>query len=242
MSKNAIHGIFLSISILFSMNGATQAEPTGEWERSLTLGFNQARGNSDTLLHRVAGRAELIEERYEWLYELEWTYGEADKDKNAEFGRMGVEYKRLIDTRFFADAMAEISYDAIKKLDYRVIYGPALGYFFLRDEQFRLSVEGGPSHVVQRQDRLTQDFVALRLAQDFSWRINKRARLWQGTEYIPRIDDFNRYLLNSEIGVESAVSAAISLGVTLQHRYDSHPAEDTKRNDLNLVSTLKYTF
>lgn len=221
---------------------ATNAEMSGEWERSITLGFNQARGNTETLQHRVAARAEKLHDDYEWLMDSEWTYGESEKEKNAEFGRLSAEHKRLLTKRAFVNTMAEISYDAIAKLDYRVVAGPALGYFLLRDESIRLSAEAGPSYVAQKLDGESQGYIALRVAQDFDYRINKRVRIWQGTEYIPRIDDFDQFLLNSEIGVESALTATLSLGLTLQHRHNSRPADDAKRNDLYLVSTLKYTF
>ncbi len=231
-------------TMLWLINSPTDgyAEMSGEWERSVTLGFNQTRGNSDTLLHRFAARGEQIAEKHEWLIDLEWTYGESDKEKNNEFGRAGIEYKQMLNRRFYADAMLEFTYDAVKDLDYRVIVGPALGYFILRDETFRLSVEAGPSYVAQRQGGVSEDFIALRFAENFSYRINKQVRVWQGTEYIPRIDDFEQYLLNSEVGVESAISNVMSLGISLEHRYDNQPAEGAKRNDLFLVSTLKYTF
>ena len=241
-STHATRILFFWTLLAFGTPLLAHAEMAGDWERSITLGFNQTRGNSDTLLHRVTGRAEQIAERYEWLIDLEWTYGESDKEKNSEFGRFGVEHKRMINKRLFADAMGEISYDAIKELDYRVIAGPALGYFLLRDETFRLSAEAGPSYVAQKQGGASEDFIALRFAEDFSWRINDRARIWQGIEYIPRVDDVNHFLLNTEAGIESAITSTLSLGITLQHRHDSRPAEDTKRNDLFLVSTLKYNF
>ncbi len=243
MKKNFLSTALMMTTVsLFLCAGAAASEINGEWERSVTLGLNQTRGNSDTLLHRLAARAELVEEKYEWLFNLEWTYGESDKEKDNEFGLFGAEYKRLLSRRLYVDAMGEISYDAIKDLDYRVIVGPAVGYFFRRDKTIRLSVEVGPSYVGQKQGGETEDFVAVRVAEDFRWRINEHARIWQKTEYIPRLDDVNQFLLNSEIGVESAVSAAVSLGISLQHRHDSKPADDAKRNDLYLVSTLKYTF
>lgn len=221
---------------------AAFADMNEEWARSGTFGLNQTRGNSETLLQRVGARAERIEERYEWLFEFEWTYGESDKEKSAEFGRLGAEHKRLLKSRAYIDFMAEISYDAIAKLDYRVVTGPALGYFLLRNETFRLSAEAGPSYVAQKQGDARDNFFAIRIAEDFDWRVNDRARIWQRIEYVPRIDDFEQFLLNSEIGLESALSAALSLGVSLQHRHDSAPAEGAKRNDLYLVSTLKFAF
>lgn len=234
--------LFCAVVLVFQVPFVGLGEMIGEWERNVSLGFNQTRGNSDTLLYRVAARGEQVADRYEWLIELNWTYGESDKEKNNEFGRFLMEHKRLLGKRWYAEAMLEASYDAVKDLDYRVIVGPALGYFFLRDKTFRLSTEIGPSYVAQKQGGESEEFIALRLAENFSYRINKQLRVWQSIEYLPRIDDYEQYLLNSEVGVESAISTAMSLGITLQHRYDNRPAEDAKRNDLFLVSTLKYTF
>jgi putative salt-induced outer membrane protein YdiY len=56
------------------------------------------------------------------------------------------------------------------------------------------------------------------------------------------VDEFSKYLLNTEVGVEAALTKAMSLRVVGTHRYDSEPAAGRKNYDLGIVSALAYKF
>ncbi len=214
----------------------------GEWERSITLGLNTARGNSDTRLFKTVWRAEQIRERDEWQLFLNWTYGKTDNEKNSEFGRFSVDRKRLFTKRQYYEGMFDIHYDALARIDYRIITGPAYGVFLMRSPETRFSVEVGPSYVREKERQNTEDYMAARLAENFSQRINDRVRIWQAAEYIPRLDDLDHFLFKGEIGIEAALNEYMSLEVALEDRYDSRPAEDKKKNDVYFSTSLKIAF
>ena len=67
-------------------------------------------------------------------------------------------------------------------------------------------------------------------------------KLYQTVEYLPQIDEWDDYLVNCELGIESALSDKMSLTVTLLDNYVSQPAPDRQSNDIKLVTAVKYNF
>jgi putative salt-induced outer membrane protein YdiY len=61
-------------------------------------------------------------------------------------------------------------------------------------------------------------------------------------EFLPQVDDFNNYILNGEIGVESALTKSWALSVILQDTYDNEPAPGREKNDVKLIAALKWKY
>jgi putative salt-induced outer membrane protein YdiY len=86
-------------------------------------------------------------------------------------------------------------------------------------------------------------FATLRIAEKYERKFyNGNARFWETVEFLPQVDKWSDYLVNSEIGVESAIRKNLSLSVFLDDNYNSEPATARKRNDEKLVSALTYKF
>ncbi len=243
MTFKRIFMALLMTTGIYSTSAYSDYDSSGNgWDRSISLGLNGARGNSDTMQFRSTLRAEQIRDRDEWHILLDWAFGESDNEKNNEFGQILVERKWLMTDRQFIDAIFDIHYDATARTDYRIITGPAYGVFLVRRPERRFSVEAGPSYVREKQRQETEDYVAVRLAQKLEQRIGDNARIWQSLEYIPRVDDLDHYLLNAEIGIDTAITERAALELVLQDRYNSRPAENKKSNDLFMSASAKFAF
>jgi putative salt-induced outer membrane protein YdiY len=84
--------------------------------------------------------------------------------------------------------------------------------------------------------------MTLRFAERFEQKITAVARVYESVEFLPQVDDFSNYIVNSEVGVETAMSKKFSLLTYLQDWYHSDPAPGRLKNDVKLVSALKYKF
>ena len=84
------------------------------------------------------------------------------------------------------------------------------------------------------------DYVALRIAERFEHHFGTKARLWQSVEFLPQVDDLRNFLVNAEMGMETALSPRLSLRVVSQDKYDNEPAPNSKRNDISLTTSLVY--
>lgn len=65
---------------------------------------------------------------------------------------------------------------------------------------------------------------------------------WAEVDYLPQVDDFSNYLLNSEVGVEAALNARFSLRIVGADKFSSRPAAFRKENDITLISSLVYKY
>ena len=64
-----------------------------------------------------------------------------------------------------------------------------------------------------------------------------------GIEYLPKVDEWaDNYLLNLEVGIDTAINKHWSLRVVLQDQYASQPAPGKKDNDLRLIAGTAYKF
>ena len=129
-------------------------------------------------------------------------------------------------------------YDDIAKVDYRVILNPGLGAYLVKHDRLTFSVEAGPAYVIEKVDGETDDYLALRLAERIDFTLSPTAKVWQSAEYLPKIDDFDAYLLNAELGVEAALNSRLNLRVVLQDKYNSTPAGGLDKNDVALIAGI----
>lgn len=136
---------------------------------------------------------------------------------------------------WYAGLGANALYDAIAEVDYRVNVYPTLGRYLHKDDVWDLAVEAGPGYLVEKVADIENDGVTLRFAERYNRAISDTSKIFQSLEYIPEVEDFEDFLLNFNIGIETEIAGGYSVRVALKDRYDNTPAEGFDENDLNLV-------
>ncbi len=252
MNKSTTLSISL-LSALALMAGAALAEEapaaSPAWITTAAAGLSLARGNTKNLLANGSIKSERKGDANEFTLSLEGNYGETEvtrdgesqDETNVQNAKALAEYRRLFDERNYGYVQGEGSHDHIADVDYRVIVGPGVGRYFIKSDIQNLNAEVGVSYIGDKVGGVTGDRAALRLSQKYDWMVSKTAKVWEGVDYLPTVDDFGNYLLNAEIGAEAAMTAKLSLRVVLQNKYNSEPAPGKKSNDLALIAGLSYT-
>jgi len=224
---------------------------TNGWESTVAVGLTLTRGNSDTLLANVNGQTMKKWEMNELMFGADGTYGESDfkqddgstkTETTAQNFKAFGQYNRLFTERFFGYARVEGLHDKIADIDYRFTFSPGVGYYFIKDARTFLRTEVGPGYLVEKQGGETDDYVTLRLAERFEHKLNDHAKIWQAVEFLPQVDDFNNFIVNAEIGIDTAITKSFSLRTYLQDTYDNQPAPNRDQNDLKLVAGIAYKF
>jgi putative salt-induced outer membrane protein YdiY len=231
-------------------DGAAVEEAKPKWESSAGLAFAASTGNTENLLFTANASTQLLGEKNEWRFGVAAGYGEsraandpdASMEKNTEFIRAFGQYDRLLSNRWYALARAEALYDSIADIDYRVPISLGMGYYFIRDEKFKLSADAGPGYVWEKLGGVTDEYATLRIGQQFEWKISAGARLWERVDYTPEIGDFGNYVLNGEVGLEAKLTGALSMRLVAQNTYRSEPAPGRKENDFRFLAGLQYSF
>jgi putative salt-induced outer membrane protein YdiY len=221
---------------------APKEEPKDKWETAAAVGATVTRGNSDTLLLTANILSARKWDRNEMRLGADGTYGETEDVKNTESLHGFAQYNRLFTERIYGYLRFDALHDAIADVDYRLTLSPGVGYYFIKTAQTTLSGEVGPGFVYEKQGNDETGYVTLRIAERFEHKLNERVRIWQSIEFLPQVDNFDNFLINAEIGVDTGLTEKLFLSVFAVDTYDNEPAPGRDQNDLKLVAALKYKF
>jgi len=220
----------------------TPPPPQPAWETLASAGLTLTKGNSDTMLSNLGVTTAKKWTGNEISLGANMTYGEASGVQNVNNYNAFGQYNRLFSDRAYGGLKLTAMKDDIANIDYRFTISPLAGYYFLKNATTQLSVEGGPSYVVEDLGGVSRSYAGLRVGERFEHKFSDAAKLWQTAEFIPQVDRFSQYLFNFELGVDSAITKQVSLRAVLQDNYNSNPALGRKANDLRLITGVAYKF
>ncbi len=213
-----------------------------KWETVASAGLTLTKGNSDTLLANIGINSTRKWVQNELILGAGLSYGENAGRKNVDNVNGAAQFNMLFSERFYAGFKLTAVKDEIADLDYRVTLSPLAGYYLIKEAKTKLSVEAGPSYVIEQLGGVSKSYAGLRIGERFEQKFNDRAKMWQSADFTPQVDRFSRYLINFELGVDSSITEALSLRAVLQDNYNSIPAPGRKANDARLVTGIAYKF
>jgi len=232
--------------------------PTGApvWHGDVATGLSLARGNANTFLLNGEASTENVWDQNDLKLGADGQYGfnnwgqstnrhdATQQSVSSEAIHGFTEYKRLFTERFYGSARVDGYHDDVASIQYRLVIGPAIGYYFIKSGASKLSGEAGPSFIDERLGHQNQSYATLRISERGEHTLNKTksAKVWEEVDYMPQVDDFGNYLVNSEVGVEAALNSHFSVRVCADDKFDSKPAPGHKENDILLVSSLVYKY
>jgi putative salt-induced outer membrane protein YdiY len=226
-----------------AQDASQPSQPPSKWEKSAALGFTLTRGNSDTLL----GTANILATRKAGQNELnlgaDGTYGESGDVKTAESIHGFAQYNRLFSERFFGYGRIEGLRDTVADIKYRFVVSPGAGYYFIKTTNVGLRAEIGPGLIYEKLDHKDpKGHWTLRLAERYDQKVSDRLKVWEFVEVLPQVDKWANYIINGEIGLDTSLTAKLSLRTFLQDTFNSKPAPGRRKNDLKLVTAIAYKF
>jgi putative salt-induced outer membrane protein YdiY len=221
---------------------ATEEKKKSTWDSSAALGLTLTEGNSRTL--QINGQ---IQSNKKWDQNeinlgADGTYGKDRGEKSAESLRGYGQYNRLFSDRLFGYLRVDALHDAIADIEYRVGISPGAGYYFIKKENTSLRGEVGPGVIFEKQGDDSETYMTLRFAERFDHKLNERSKIWQTLEFLPQVDDWENFIINAEIGLETAITKSLSQRTYIQNTYDNQPAPDRRKNDVKLVAAIAYKF
>ncbi len=240
--------------------GAADAK-TNVWESSIAASMALTSGNSETLMANLKFLTAKKWLKNELAFGADGTYGESEfikveddpatpnvdeevkeTDKTAQSARVFGQYNRLFSEKFFGYARVEGLHDDIADIQYRFTFSPGAGYYFIKNQRTLLSGEIGPGYVIEEQGGESDDYITLRIAERFEYKISATAKLWQSLEFLPQVDDWENFIINAELGVETSLTKSFGLRAFIQDTYDNEPAPGRKENDLKVLLGIAYNF
>ena len=260
-STIAVLALVVSVTSVYSVAGADNTTPDKtevkkeekrKWESTATAGVTLTRGNSKTFLASLALNTKRTFEHDELLFGANAGYGEnSTTDANGtktdhvtdSYVKAFGQWNHLFSAQTYAGVRVAGEHDDTAALTYRLLISPLAGYYFLKETNQFLVGEIGPSYVREKffgED--VHNYIALRVAERGEHKFNSGAKIWESVEWLPKVQDFQNYLVNAEAGVSAPINKALSVSLVLQDSYKSVPAKGKLKNDLKLIAGATYNF
>jgi putative salt-induced outer membrane protein YdiY len=265
MKNNNTHIALAVLTAASIVTTVAQDAPKNGWESSVGLNVTATTGNSESVLFGGSILTKKAWNRNEFSIGADGVFGKTTTDDISSSGQLiktrrttaqnygaFLQYNRLVweDKGYFL-GRADARQDRIADILYRVTLSPGLGYYLVKQKDIELAGEFGPGFVFEKFKGVKeQDYITLRIADRFKWAISDHARILQSTEYLPKVDDFNNYVANSTITLETDINKALKATLTVQDTYRSDPALiagtmpllHRKKNDMKVLAGISYTF
>ena len=229
-------------AVVEAATGVSQPVPLYPWESSVSAGLTLTRGNSHSLLFTGDYLTAKKTPKNEYSLGLGAAYGRQDAQDTVNNYKAFGQWNHLYSSRFYDYVRADALRDIVADLDYRASAGPGLGYYLVKNNKTLFAAEAGGGMEIEHLGGKYDSFGTIRVAERFEHKFGDRARVWQSAEILPQVDQLDNYVVNFEIGIESAISKSFSLKTYLDDSYQSIPAARRQKNDIKLVSGISYKF
>ncbi len=231
------------LAVIVFAGSLAAVEATNRLETTLSAGVGLTDGNSETLQANARLVTEGERDRLgSFKVGIDFNYGETTTDGVDETTVNNVKgfanARKTLTEKTFAYFDLSLAHDDVADLNYRLTVGPGLGLFLVKSDSSKLALEAGPTFVSEEKADEQDEYLALRFAENGELRFPGGAKIWEAVEYLPQADDFDRYLINAELGAEASLNSRLSLRLVLQDKYDSQPAAGRERNDLSLIGGI----
>ena len=170
-------------------------------------------------------------------------YGETENVKSAN--RMTGSLKTDFDlsTRSYFYNVGSGGCDEIRKIDAHYEVGPGLGYHLIKSPAFKFDVEGGANYQVQfRSAGGNLDSIFIRAAEDATWKLSPNVSMSEKYEFFVNAEDFSQYRFRLDSTLSYKLIENLSLNLTLIDLYDTDPAPNVDRNELQIRTSIGITF
>jgi putative salt-induced outer membrane protein len=212
------------------------------WQSSVSAGLTLTRGNSHTLLYSGDFLTAKKTPANEYTLGADGAYGSQDSKDNVNNYHAFGQWNHLFTDRLYDYVRVDALRDVIADLDCRFNLGPGAGYYLIKQTNTTFAAEAGAGYQYEHLGGDFNSFATFRLAERFEHKFNDRARVWQNVEFLPQVNELENYVVNSEIGVETAITKSFSLKTFLDDSYQSQPAAGRQKNDVKIVSGISYKF
>ena len=129
-----------------------------------------------------------------------------------------------VDASLFADEIADV--------DYRAMVGAGVAVDLYKTETATFRLEAGVAPMWEKIADESEYYTMGRLAEVAEYYFACGAKVGESLEYLPALNDSDKYLFNAVLGVESPLNNTLSLQFTVKDRYNSLPGDDHEKNDV----------
>lgn len=217
--------------------------PPTKWTGSITVGGNTQTGNTHrngaSFIFDASRKTEI--DRFSLGYQFNYVHEDTEVTARNHYGYLKYDY--FFTKQLYGYLGMELLSDTFRDLRLRIAVGPGVGYQVWDDAIKFLSFEAGLSYVNETHKAGADvDFLTARLGADFRYKITNLISFTDKVVFYPRLDHIGRYLLRNEAALLAPVGSGWAMRLANILDRDSNPPAGIKKNDLQWILGLQYSF
>jgi len=215
------------------------------WEREISLGYNKSSGNTQSSQLSMRLYANRKTENDELTLKADSFYSSSNKKMDAQRYSGMIRYAFSFWLRkWYNFYKLQADHDRFANIDYRIIPSIGVGYWFSDEPDWKAMTEVGIGleHTQFRDDTKDSDEAILIPRAFFEKKLSGESRLSQDITLYPSLSDLGEYRLHSETALINPINEKLALRLSLIDDYNSNAAKDTKKNDIQIISSFSYSF
>ncbi len=221
-----------------------------KWTGIVSAGANLVRGNTKSDTATVSAEAILRRENDRtslgagYVYSRQRDNATGDSNTSADNWFIKGQYDYFFSKKMYGYGNVRVEKDKIANLDLRVTPGAGVGYQWIEESSLRFFTECGLSYVYEEyaNPSRTEKYLAGRVAYRFDKTLNDAVKAYHTLEYIPSLEDFGTYLVNTDVGVRAAMTARLALDAKIQLAFNSEPAPGRNKKDVRYILGAGWMF
>ena len=239
----ALIALFLTVPVLAQEGESEEAEES-PWKGSLGLAYLATSGNTDTSTFGLDFN--LDREPGPWGLEVVGQFNRADDSGVTTAERYFLAGRALRSLGKRWDVFAGLSFekDQFAGLDLRSLVGAGLVYKALLGPTHNLSFDFGLTWT--DEDRIEPepdvDYIGGMAGLAYEWKISDTASFTQRLVYFPNFDDSDDWRVDSDTGIQAAISKWLALRFGYELRYRNEPIGDAEDTDTTTKFSVVLNF
>jgi hypothetical protein len=171
------------------------------------------------------------------------NYGETDGDVSANNMAASVQTDFDFGPVYYFYNAANVGYDQIRKIDLQYGVGPGIGRHLYARPAFVLNVDGGVNYQVQkRSEGESPESAYLRLGDNLTWKLADRITLSKKFDFLLSCENASQFRFRLDSNLEYRLWNNLSFNLSFLDLYDTNPAPGVDQNEVQLRSSLGFTF
>ena len=251
-------GAWVAGETVLNMGDVKEIDPAEEkWHGSIHGSFLAARGNT---VENTWSLAADVNRRWEYdrlkasfgYYFSEKGTADTEKEKSTDRWEAEIQHDHFWSQAFYTYENGRYDRDQIQLLNARYRLGVGVGYQWLDGRVFEstgkwsfnqeLGINWVKEEYKDSDDVKADGFAALRYAHHrlYTPKWNEGVQVFHNCEYLPDVDDFDKYLVKADVGFTTKLIYDFDLLAKIEWDFNSMPANGRKKSDLRYILGLGY--
>ena len=216
------------------------------WQNDIAVGYSKASGNTQSNQFSLRSKANRKTDQDEFTLRGDVGYSSSNKKMDSQkwYGMSRYAFSFGENKKWYNFYKLELDHDRFANIDYRIIPSIGIGYWFSDEPDWKAMTEVGLGleHTEFRDDTKDSDEIVLIPRTFFEKKLFGESRLSQDFTLYPSLSNMGELRLHSETKLTNPIDDKLSLSLSLIDDYNTNPPQDTKKNDIQIISALTYSF